>query len=50
VGLILVSVVAVAYKIKLAFSRRGQTLYDHLAGMRIALAASIAAPDKKRIK
>ena len=50
VGLILVWVIVVVYVISLAFSRSGQTLYDYLAGMRIALAASIAAPDKKRIK
>jgi len=50
VGLIPVWVVVAVYVISLAFSRSGQTLYDHLAGMRIALAASIAAPDKKRIK
>ena len=50
VGLILVWVIVVVYVISLAFSRSGQTLYDYLAGMRIALAASIAAPDKKRIE
>jgi len=50
VGLILVWVIVVVYVLSLLLSRTGQTLYDHLAGMRIALAASIAAPHDKRIE
>jgi uncharacterized RDD family membrane protein YckC len=44
IGLILVWVIVVVYVVSLLFSRTGQTLYDHLAGMRIALAESIANP------
>ena len=50
VGLVLVWVIVAVYVISLAFSRTGQTLYDHLAGMRIALAESIAEPHDRRIK
>lgn len=50
VGLILVWVIVVVYVASLLFSRTGQTLYDHLAGMRIALAESIAEPHDRRIK
>jgi len=50
VGLILVWVIVVVYVVSLLFSRTGQTLYDHLAGMRIALAESIAEPHDRRIK
>ncbi|HEU4782992.1 MAG TPA: RDD family protein [Ktedonobacterales bacterium] len=50
VGLILVWVIVVVYVVSLLLSRTGQTLYDHLAGMRIALAASIAEPHDRRIK
>jgi hypothetical protein len=50
VGLILVWVIVAVYVISLLVSRTGQTLYDHLAGMRIALAESIAEPHDRRIK
>ncbi|HEY1391004.1 MAG TPA: RDD family protein [Ktedonobacterales bacterium] len=49
-GLILVWVIVAVYVISLLVSRTGQTLYDHLAGMRIALAESIAEPHDRRIK
>lgn len=47
VGLILVWVIVAVYVASLLLSRTGQTLYDHLAGMRIALAESIAASHDK---
>ncbi len=50
VGLILVWVIVAVYVLSLLFSRTGQTLYDHLAGMRIALAAPIVAPHDKLIE
>ena len=50
IGLILVWVIVVVYVVSLLFSRTGQTLYDHLAGVRIALAKSIAEPHDRRIK
>jgi len=50
VGLVLVWVIVAVYVISLIFSRTGQTLYDHLADMRITLAESIAEPHDRRIK
>lgn len=50
VGLILVWVIVVIYVVSLLLSHTRQTLYDYLAGMRIALASSIAAPHAGRIK
>lgn len=43
VGLILVWVVVAVYVLSLVFSRTGQTLYDWLAGVRVARAKEVAA-------
>lgn len=50
VGLILVWVIVAVYIVSLLYSRSGQTLYDHLAGMRIAPAEPIATQHDVRIK